>query len=159
MIEVRIAALAGLMTFSVSSTLAAAVPNEIAIPPAGMGTIVFWRSGTIVGLFENCAIHEDKAKISSLPRGRYFSIVVTPGKRTYSVRGLSGNAITLEVESDEIQYVECRTVAENGGLFGQSSLATLRPSSQADFQNNTSLKPVKEQPVASATTATNAPDR
>jgi hypothetical protein len=85
----------------------AAPATEVPAPPAGKGEVVFFRSGTIMGSAISCAVHENDAKLSSLPPGHYAVIVADPGKHAYAVRSEATDTLNVQVESGEIQYVSC----------------------------------------------------
>ena len=82
-------------------------------PPAGMGQIVFFRPGSMMGMAMGCQVNEgvgtpDETKLSSLGSGKYFVLQTTPGTHEFWVRNERTDALTLLVEPDETQFVRCR---------------------------------------------------
>ncbi|KUR79975.1 hypothetical protein AQZ50_03755 [Novosphingobium sp. Fuku2-ISO-50] len=131
-----------------------AAQQVVPAPPAGKGEVVFFRSGTLIGAAISCAVHENGAKVSSLPPGHYFVLAAEPGKHAYSVKSEATDTLNVQVESGEVQYVSCHV--KMGIMAGRPVLG---PASEADFKAK-SLKAVdasKTAPAASAPTAPAAP--
>jgi hypothetical protein len=89
--------------------------SEIAVPapPEGKGQIVFFRAGSMVGMAMGCQVNEgegepSEAKVSSLGNGRYFILQADPGTHEFWVRNEKKDELTLLVEPDETQFVECK---------------------------------------------------
>lgn len=104
---------------------------KIPMPPQGKGQIVFYRAGG-QGAFLGCALFESGAseKLSSLGAGRYFVLVSEPGPRSFNVKSLeSKDALTLEIESDETQFVRCQI--KMGIIAGRADIA---PSNESEFR-------------------------
>src|SRR5262249_863416 len=55
----------------------------------------------------SCAVSENGAKISSLPPGRFFVVVVDPGKHTYSVSSEATDQIYFDLKPGQTNYVKC----------------------------------------------------
>ena len=104
-------------------------------PPAGKGQIVFYRKGGFVGSAVACSAWENGQKVSSLGGGRFFVMVADPGKHTFSVKTEAKDTITLEVEPDETQFVECKI--KMGIMVGRPDI---RPVPEADFRAAKKLK-------------------
>lgn len=104
-------------------------------PPAGKGQIVFYRKGGFVGSAVACSVWENGQKVSSLGGGRFFAMVADPGKHSFSVKTEATDAITLEVEPDETQFVECKI--KMGIMVGRPDI---RPVTEADFRAAKKLK-------------------
>jgi Protein of unknown function (DUF2846) len=103
--------------------------------PAGKGQIVFYRKGGFVGSAVACSAWENNQKVSSLGGGRFFVMVADPGKHTFSVKTEAKDTITLEVEPDETQFVECKI--KMGIMVGRPDI---RPVTEADFRAAKKLK-------------------
>lgn len=108
------------------------VQFEIPPPPEGKGQVVFYRPTGGVGVLLGCAVFdvESPEKLSSLGSGRYFVLVSDPGPRSFTVKSLeTKDALSLEIEPDETQYVRCRM---RPGLL--SARADISPSSESEFR-------------------------
>lgn len=106
---------------------------RIPAPPAGMGQIVFYRTGSMVGMAMGCQVNEgegtpDEAKVSSLGNGKYFILQTTPGTHEFWVRNERRDALTLLVEDGETQYVRCKI--KMGIMSGRPDI---KPSDAAEF--------------------------
>lgn len=104
-------------------------------PQAGKGQIVFYRKGGFVGSAVACSAWEKGQKVSSLGGGRFFVMVADPGKHEFSVKTEAKDTITLEVEPDETQFVECKI--KMGIMVGRPDI---RPVPEADFRAAKKLK-------------------
>ena len=114
----NLAAFAGALVFCAASpALAQQTPAgsqiDIPEPPAGMGQVVFFRPGSMMGMALGCQVNEgggapSEAKLSSLGNGKYFILQTTPGTHEFWVRNERTDALTLLVEPDETQFVRCR---------------------------------------------------
>lgn len=105
---------------------------QIPTPPEGMGQIIFYRTGGLSGAALGCAVFDsgEEEKLSSLGAGRYFVLHSEPGARDFSVKSLeTKDAITLEVEEGETQFVRCKIKA--GFLSGRANIS---PSSEKEFR-------------------------
>lgn len=112
---------------------------EIPAPPEGKGQVVFWRGGG-QGFLLGCAVNENGEKISSLGAGKYFAVVLEPGEHSFMVQSEAKDVLTLEVEPDETQYVQCKI--KMGLLAGRPNIS---PSTKADFDKKSAkLKLVDE---------------
>ena len=124
---------------------AAKVAAEIPPPSEGKGQIVFWRGGG-QGFMLGCAVNENGEKISSLGSGKYFAVVLEPGEHTFTVQSEAKDILTVEVEPDETQYVQCKI--KMGILAGRPNIS---PSTKADFDaKSTKLKMVDEDDMGPA---------
>lgn len=127
------AILAGIVAAGVAMPAAAAgappAPVAIPAPPPGKGQIVFFRSGTIVGMAMGCAVHENNRKVSSLGAGRYFVMVADPGRHEFMVQSEAKDVLALEVEPDETQYASCKI--KMGFMAGRPDI---RPATEAEFR-------------------------
>lgn len=106
---------------------------RIPAPPAGMGQIVFYRTGSMVGMAMGCQVNEgegtpDEAKVSSLGNGKYFILQTTPGTHEFWVRNERRDALNLLVEEGETQYVRCKI--KMGIMSGRPDI---KPSDTAEF--------------------------
>jgi len=123
----------------------AAPPAQIApTPPPGKGEIVFFRHGSVLDGPVSCAVHENDAKVSSLPIGHYFVLAAEPGKHRYAVESEARDTINLQVESGEVQYVSCHI--KMGVVVGRPVLV---PATEAQF----TAKKLKEVEPAKVTAA------
>jgi hypothetical protein len=105
----------------------------IPAPPPGMGQVVFFRPGSMMGMAMGCQVNEgegepDEAKLSSLGNGKYFVYQTTPGTHEFWVRNERTDGLTLLVEPDETQFVRCRI--KMGLMSGRPDIA---PSDGAEF--------------------------
>lgn len=113
------------------------VPIAIPAPPAGKGQIVFFRPGG-GGFAIGCSVNEKGQKVSSLGAGRYFIMVLEPGRHEFTVKSEAKDMLALEVEADETQYATCKI--KMGILVGRPDI---RPSTEAEFRK-AKLKMVDE---------------
>lgn len=97
-------------------------------PPSGKGQIVFFRKGGFVGSAISCAVHENGAKVSSLPPGRYFVHAADPGIHNYSVKSEATDTLRLEVETGETYFAQCSI---GMGVF--AGRPNLSPATDQDF--------------------------
>lgn len=107
----------------------------IPAPPAGKGQVVFYRKGGFVGSAVACTVHENGRKVSSLGGGRYVVVVAEPGRHQYSVKTEASDALALEVEPDETQFVGCKI--KMGMMVGRPDIS---PSTEAEFRAAKSLR-------------------
>lgn len=97
-------------------------------PPAGMGQVVFFRPGSLMGVALGCTVHENEPQIARLGSGKYFVVTEAPGKHEFSTRGEATDRLVLEVEAGETYFVKC-----NIGMGVMSGRANLSPSDEATF--------------------------
>ena len=105
---------------------------QIPTPPEGMGQIIFYRTGGLGGAALGCGVFNagEEEKLSSLGSGRYFVLHSEPGERNFTVKSLeTKDALTLEVEEGETQFVRCKIKT---GFF--SGRANISPSSEKEFR-------------------------
>ncbi|MCW3845780.1 DUF2846 domain-containing protein [Sphingomonas sp. LB-2] len=114
------------------------VPIAIPAPPPGKGQIVFFRSGG-GGFAVGCSVNEHGQKVSSLGAGRYFIMVLDPGRHEFTVKSEAKDVLALEVEADETQFATCKI--KMGILIGRPDI---RPSTEAEFRKAKNLKLVDE---------------
>ena len=117
------------------STAQQAFEIVIPPPPAGQGQLVFFRRGGFVGSAAACSVKENGQKVSSLGAGHFFVMVAPPGKHQFSVKTEVRDSITLEVEPDETQFVECKI--KMGVVVGHPDI---RPAQESDFRSAGRLK-------------------
>lgn len=98
-------------------------------PPSGKGRIVFYRPFA-TGFAIGCGVHENGAKLSSLPAGKYFFMDFDPGVHTFLVESEAKDTLRMEVEAGETYYVKCSIAM--GILMGRPNLA---PSDKASFDS------------------------
>lgn len=125
-------------------------PPEIPAPPAGKGQIVFFRPGGM-GMAIGCSVNENGQKVSSLGSGRYFIMVAEPGKHSFSVKSEATDALALEVEADETQYVACKI--KMGFMVGRPDIA---PATEAEFKGLKRIKMVDADDMTPGTGALTA---
>lgn len=132
---------------------------ELAIPapPPGKGQVLFYRTGGISGAALGCAVFDVGAedKLSSLGAGKYFILVSEPGPRSFTAKSLeTKDAITLEIEPDETQFVRCKIKA--GFMAGRADLA---PSTESEFRTrHKNPKLVDAEDMSEAVRKTNYPE-
>ncbi|MFN3475691.1 MAG: DUF2846 domain-containing protein [Blastomonas sp.] len=121
--------LAGAVLGSVSPVLAEEAGKAITIapPPAGMGQVVFFRTGGS-GFALGCQVNQNDQRVSALGAGKYFVHVAAPGPQTFMVSSEAKDVLNLEVEAEETQYVRCKI--KMGIMVGRPNL---EPSTKADF--------------------------
>lgn len=102
----------------------------ISPPPAGMGQVVFFRTGG-AGFALGCGINENGERLSALGAGKYVVIPATPGSHSYTVKSEATDLLTLEVEPGETSYVRCKIKA--GIMVGRPNIA---PSTAAEFDEH-----------------------
>ena len=102
-------------------------------PPEGMGQVVFFRTGSMVGMAMGCQVNEgegepSEAKLSSLGSGRYFVLQAEAGTQEFWVRNEKRDELTLLIEEGETQFVRCNIKA--GFMSGRPDI---RPSDGETF--------------------------
>jgi hypothetical protein len=115
------AAVAGLADLKTKS-------GGIAAPAAGMGQVVFFRPGSLMGAALGCTVHEGQPQIARLGSGKYYVVPMAPGKHEFSTRGEATDRLTVEVEEGETYFVRC-----NIGMGVVAGRANLSPSEEAEF--------------------------
>ncbi|MEQ1688527.1 MAG: DUF2846 domain-containing protein [Sphingopyxis sp.] len=103
-------------------------PAMIPAPPTGQGQVIFWRPGTMVGAAMGCGVNMGTERISALGAGHYFVVNLAPGTHEFNARSEARDALTLEIEPDEVYYVRC--TIRMGFMVGRPNLA---PSDAAAF--------------------------
>lgn len=116
---------------------AVAAPQDAAIvtksgplgqPGAGMGQVVFFRPGSLMGAALGCTVHEGTKQVARLGSGKFYVVAVEPGTHTYNTPGEAKDEITLEVEAEETYFVRC-----NIGMGVMAGRANLSPSDREAF--------------------------
>ncbi|WP_296612247.1 DUF2846 domain-containing protein [Sphingomonas sp.] len=131
---IAIALAAGAVTIGTGVAIAADGPaittksGTLGQPAAGMGQVVFFRPGSIMGAALGCTVHEDDKEIARLGSGKYHVVSATPGKHLYFTKGEATDKLNLEVETGETYFVRC-----NIGAGIMAGRANLSPSDQATF--------------------------
>ena len=129
-----IALAAGVLTVGASAAVAADEPTittksgTLGEPASGMGQVVFFRPGSIMGAALGCTVHEDDKEIARLGSGKYYVVSATPGKHLYFTKGEATDKLNLEVEDGETYFVKC-----NIGAGIMAGRANLSPSDRATF--------------------------
>jgi len=113
--------------FAVSAPREERKGPDVAPPPAGMGQVVFYRSG-MMGALVSCRVREGDTVVNRLPPGKYFVHVTTPGAHEYNVRSEARDNLRLEVEEGETYYVRCAI-----GMGIGVGRPNLSPQDRADF--------------------------
>lgn len=125
----------------------------IPAPPAGKGQVVFYRKGGLSGAAVACSVHEGGQKVSSLGGGRYFIMVANPSKHEFVTKTEAKDVLTLEVEPDETQFVECKI--KMGFMVGRPDI---RPSTEATFRGMKKFKLVDDDDMGPAPGALRSAD-
>lgn len=113
------------------------VVGNIPAPPTGKGQIIFFRKGGLFGAAISCAVHENGAKITSLPPGKYNVHVAEPGIHQYSVKSEATDTLRIEIEPGETYYSQCNITM--GVMAGRPNLS---PSDKPAFEKlSAKLKP------------------
>lgn len=105
-------------------------PIALTTPPAGKGQIVFFRPGGM-GFAIACSVNEHGQKVSSLGAGKYFVMVADPGRHEFLVKSEAKDALAVEVEPDETQFVFCQI--KMGVLVGRPDIS---PSTEEEFRKH-----------------------
>lgn len=103
-------------------------PIALPTPPPGKGQIVFFRPSGM-GFALGCSVNERGQKVSSLGAGKYFVMVADPGKHEFSVKSEAEDALAVEVEPDETQFVSC--IIKMGVMVGRPDI---RPMTEEEFR-------------------------
>lgn len=133
-IKLMAALAAGTMMIGGTAALAADQPaittKSGALPAvkAGMGQIVFFRPGSLMGAALGCTVHEDDKEIARLGSGKFYVVDAAPGKHLYFTKGEATDKLNLEVEDGETYFVKC-----NIGMGLVAGRANLSPSDSATF--------------------------
>jgi hypothetical protein len=127
---------------AVSTTAPAAIAGQVSPPQHGKGQVVFFRKGGLGGAAISCAVHENGAKLTSLPPGHFFVLQTDPGIHNYAVKSESTDTLRLEIEDGETYYAQCGITM--GFMAGRPNLS---PSDQATYAKlSAKLKPVTAKP-------------
>jgi hypothetical protein len=113
----------------------------VEVPPASSDAaqVIFFRSGTIVGSAISCAVHENGAKLTSLPPGKYAIKNVAPGQHDYVVASEAKDTWKIDAQAGQTYYAKCTVGA--GFMAGHPHLNS---SSEAEFKRmSEKLKPAK----------------
>ncbi len=102
--------------------------GPIGEPQAGMGQIVFFRPGSLMGAALGCTVREGDTQMARLGSGKFYTVQATPGRHTYNTRGEAKDEIALEIEAGETYFVRC-----NIGMGIMSGRANLSPSDRDAF--------------------------
>lgn len=102
--------------------------GTVPAPKAGMGQVIFFRPGSLVGAALGCTVREGDAQIARLGSGKYYVVDATPGRHDYFVTGEATDKLPLEIEPDETYFVRC-----NIGMGVVAGRANLSPSDRAFF--------------------------
>lgn len=113
------------------------VVDNIPVPPEGKGQVIFFRKGGLFGAAISCAVHENGAKLTSLPPGKYYVHVAEPGIHQYSVKSEATDTLRMEIEPGETYYSQC--TISMGVMAGRPNLS---PSDKSVFEKlGAKLKP------------------
>lgn len=155
-LAIAVAAPAAMMAAAPVAMAQAEGEFKIPTPPAGKGQVIFYRTGGLSGAALGCAVFDVGAadKLSSLGAGRYFVLVSEPGARSFTVKSLeTKDAITLEIEPDETQFVRCKI--KSGFMSGRADIA---PSTESEFRGKyKNPKLVDAEDMSEAVKKTNYP--
>jgi hypothetical protein len=83
------------------------VAPGIPAPPPGKGQVVFYRIDQPAYRTAHCPVSYEGEIISSLKVGERFVHVTDPGSRSYSVKTIEGEELTVEVKPGETLFVRC----------------------------------------------------
>jgi len=147
---------AGLMTVTVPAGAAekmAGAEIQLPAPPAGKGQVVFFRKGGLSGSAVACSVHENGEKVSSLGGGKYVIVVAEPGRHEYSVKTEATDALALEVEPDETQFVSCKI--KMGFMVGRPDI---KPATESEFRAMKKLELVDDDDMGPGSGALRASD-
>lgn len=103
-------------------------PVAIPAPADGKGQVIFWRSGTMVGMGMGCGVNIGKERISALGAGRYFVLNIAPGAHEFNAKSEAKDTLNLEVDAGEVYVVKCSI--RMGLVGGRPNLA---PSTIEEF--------------------------
>lgn len=81
--------------------------HGISAPPPGKGQVVFYRIVQPAYRTAHCPVSLEGDIIASLKSGGQFVHVTEPGTKTYSVKTIEGEAVTVEVKPGETLFVRC----------------------------------------------------
>ncbi len=136
----RLALLASLIAIpgsvtAASKEMAQKIAATVPAPPAGKGTVVFFRPSAM-GMAIRCTIREGGKMVGRVGNGKYFTMTAEPGPHKYTTKTEATDELNVEVEPDEITYVKCKIAA--GIMAGRPNLS---PSTKAEFDGkSTKLK-------------------
>lgn len=129
-----IALAAGTLMLTGTAAIAAdgpAIATKSGALPAvktGMGQVIFFRPGSLMGAALGCTVHEDDREVARLGSGKFYVIDAAPGKHLYFTKGEATDKLNLEVEDGETYFVKC-----NIGLGIVAGRANLSPSDRDTF--------------------------
>jgi hypothetical protein len=131
----------GVAMASATQSASAEEVSATAASPESKGRVIFFRKGGLFGAAISCAVHENGAKLTSLPPGKFAIVEVEPGIHEYTVASEAKDTLRLEVEAGETYYAKCNVTM--GVMAGRPNLS---PSDQATYDAmSAKLKPVKQQ--------------
>lgn len=104
------------------------VPATLPAPPEGQGQIIFWRSGSGMGVAMGCGVNMGSERISALGVGKYFILNLPPGAHEFNAKSEAKDVLNLEVEPGGTHYVKC--TISMGVMVGRPNLS---PSSAEEF--------------------------
>lgn len=122
----------------------AVTAESLGTPPSGKGRVVFYRvSRHADGYGSSCTIHErtpDKdVAFHNIKGNRYRIEDFDPGVHEFAVKIETTDRLRIEVEPDEIYFVQC--VMTNGVLRARPDI---RPSTLEEFMSFKKLRPDEE---------------
>jgi len=120
----------------------ATASGKVPAPPAGKGQVVFFRPSRFVGMALSFSVHEGDTGIGKLGNGSYFIQVDDPGPHTFTIQSEVTDALHLEVEAGETQYVQ-----ETLGVGIMAARPHLTPSDKATFDGMPNLKLSDKKPT------------
>lgn len=137
--KLRLLAAAGMMFAATSlatpifaEPLPATKSGTIGEPAAGMGQIVFYRPGSMMGMALGCTVREgegaDETQVARLGSGKYWVHQAGAGKHAYRTEGEVKDVVNMEVEPGETYFVKCKI-----GMGIMAGRANISPSDQAEF--------------------------
>lgn len=105
-------------------------PAIVPAPPEGLGQVLFWRSGTIMGGSMGCGVNAGDERISALGAGHYFIVALPPGNHVFNARSEARDVLEVAVRPAETAYVKC--TIRIGIVIGRPNLS---PSTAAEYEN------------------------
>jgi hypothetical protein len=108
-------------------------------PAEGKAQLVVFRSGTLMGGAISCAVHENGAKLTSLPPGRYAVLDIAPAAHDFTVESEAKSTFRIDAVAGQTYYGLCTV-----GMGVMAGHPHLRPSDDKVFATMApKLKPVK----------------
>lgn len=129
MMTVTAALCSGTMVNAAERVPGSQAPATLPVPAEGLGQVLFWRSGTVVGTAMGCGVNDGTERISALGAGHYFILPLPPGAHTFNAKSEAKDVLEVAVKAGETTFVKC--TIKMGIMVGRPNLS---PSSVDEYE-------------------------